>query len=338
MLTANVDTEQVRQVIHGLRLFGNNLQERTKALLQAMQEHYNKVCQECKGAQERLSQARSALNMAKTAETLAISALAIARLTPPPARFAVVATATAALAIAKAKKKDCERKVALLEQAVEIFQEELQKLETLLQETWEETKNYVMAYDEEHNELCRRSESATEVIDQQYSVPPPEFQQLMQQVSDLQNQLEQVQTQAQTNLEQQANARYIEFLEAHKEEFIQGADNDMGVPFSAYNLPIFPAVFATTIALKDLGEDKAIHHFYGIKALQKALEERQDLQELFDEEEKLQIHKGLTPKGYLWHFDGNPPLGNLQLVREEVLLRVPHTKGYPLWKEQASQT
>ncbi|WP_416136683.1 HNH endonuclease [Helicobacter pylori] len=45
-----------------------------------------------------------------------------------------------------------------------------------------------------------------------------------------------------------------------------------------------------------------------------------------------QIAKGFIPKGYLWHFDANV-LGNLALVREELLLSVKHTKGYSLWKQ-----
>ncbi|WP_104732829.1 HNH endonuclease [Helicobacter salomonis] len=334
MLTANVNTEQARQVVHTIRLFRDGLQEKTKALGQAMQEHYNKVCQEYQNAQSKLSQARSALNLARNTEMGLKLALAGAMFIPPPARFAAVAAATAALEIAKAKREDCERKIPPLEQAVQIFQEEVKNLESLLQETWEETKQLLIAYDEEHNALCQRLEMATELVEERYSIPPPEFQQLMQQVADLQSQLEQAN--AQIDIEQ-ANARYQELLEARKEEFIRGENNDMGVPFSEYHLPIFPAVFATTIALKDLDADKSVHHFYGIKALQKALEEQPNLQELFDEEERLQIHKGLTPKGYLWHFDGNPPLGNLQLVREEVLLRVPHTKGYPLWQQYKTQ-
>ncbi|GAA7256699.1 HNH endonuclease [Helicobacter pylori] len=45
-----------------------------------------------------------------------------------------------------------------------------------------------------------------------------------------------------------------------------------------------------------------------------------------------QIAKGFIPKGYLWHFDANV-LGNLALVREELLLGVKHTKGYKLWEK-----
>ncbi|MGL2690347.1 HNH endonuclease [Helicobacter pylori] len=43
-----------------------------------------------------------------------------------------------------------------------------------------------------------------------------------------------------------------------------------------------------------------------------------------------QIAKGFIPRGYLWHFDANV-LGNVALVREELLLGVKHTKGYKLW-------
>lgn len=52
----------------------------------------------------------------------------------------------------------------------------------------------------------------------------------------------------------------------------------------------------------------------------------------FDAAELEQIAKGLIPRGYLWHFDANV-LGNLALVKEELLLGVKHTKGYLLWKQ-----
>ncbi|GAA9312569.1 hypothetical protein TH0335_02000 [Helicobacter pylori] len=52
----------------------------------------------------------------------------------------------------------------------------------------------------------------------------------------------------------------------------------------------------------------------------------------FDATELEQIAKGFIPKGYLWHFDANV-LGNLALVKEELLLGVKHTKGYSLWKQ-----
>ncbi|MDU9765206.1 HNH endonuclease [Helicobacter pylori] len=45
-----------------------------------------------------------------------------------------------------------------------------------------------------------------------------------------------------------------------------------------------------------------------------------------------EVAKGFIPKGYLWHFDANV-LGNVALVREELLLGVKHTKGYKLWEK-----
>ncbi|WP_423752372.1 HNH endonuclease [Helicobacter pylori] len=52
----------------------------------------------------------------------------------------------------------------------------------------------------------------------------------------------------------------------------------------------------------------------------------------FDAIELEQIAKGFIPRGYLWHFDANV-LGNVALVREELLLSVKHTKGYKLWEK-----
>ncbi len=69
------------------------------------------------------------------------------------------------------------------------------------------------------------------------------------------------------------------------------------------------------------------HH--ALKALQATLKDN-DLG--FDATDLEQIAKGFIPRGYLWHFDANV-LGNVALVREELLLGVKHTKGYLLWKQ-----
>ncbi len=121
---------------------------------------------------------------------------------------------------------------------------------------------------------------------------------------------------------------YGEFLESKKEGFMIDEQNPYPekVRFNELGLAEFDSVFSVIVPLESLEKPACAHH--ALKALETALKNR-DLG--FDATELEQIAKGFIPKGYLWHFDANV-LGNLALVREELLLSVKHTKGYPLWK------
>ncbi|RVZ00370.1 5-methyltetrahydrofolate--homocysteine methyltransferase [Helicobacter pylori] len=122
---------------------------------------------------------------------------------------------------------------------------------------------------------------------------------------------------------------YREFLESRKESFIVDEKNPYPeeVSFNALRLAEFDSVFSAIAPLEDLSKTACAHH--ALKALQAALKDN-DLG--FDAADLEQIAKGFIPRGYLWHFDANV-LGNVALVREELLLGVKHTKGYSLWTE-----
>ncbi len=122
---------------------------------------------------------------------------------------------------------------------------------------------------------------------------------------------------------------YREFLESRKEGFIVDEKNPYPeeVSFNEWRLAEFDSVFSAIVPLEDLNKTACAHHV--LKALQAALKDN-DLG--FDATELEQIAKGFIPRGYLWHFDANV-LGNVALVREELLLGVKHTKGYSLWTE-----
>lgn len=122
---------------------------------------------------------------------------------------------------------------------------------------------------------------------------------------------------------------YREFLEKEKEGFMVDEQNPYPdeVRFNALRLAEFDSVFSAIAPLEDLNKTACAHH--ALKALQSALKDN-DLG--FDAAELEQIAKGFIPRGYLWHFDANV-LGNVALVREELLLSVKHTKGYLLWKQ-----
>ncbi|GAA9668785.1 HNH endonuclease [Helicobacter pylori] len=130
------------------------------------------------------------------------------------------------------------------------------------------------------------------------------------------------------NYKQQALG-YGEFLEKEKEGFIVDEQNPYPeeVSFNELLLAEFESVFSVIVPLEDLDKPACVHH--ALKALEAALKNR-DLG--FDATELEQIAKGFIPRGYLWHFDANV-LGNLALVKEELLLGVKHTKGYLLWKQ-----
>lgn len=122
---------------------------------------------------------------------------------------------------------------------------------------------------------------------------------------------------------------YGEFLEKEKEGFMVDEQNPYPeeVRFNELRLAEFESVFSAIVPLEDLDKPACAHH--ALKALEATLKNR-DLG--FDATELEQIAKGFIPKGYLWHFDANV-LGNVALVREELLLGVKHTKGYLLWKQ-----
>ncbi|GAA9067526.1 hypothetical protein BTM356_08580 [Helicobacter pylori] len=130
------------------------------------------------------------------------------------------------------------------------------------------------------------------------------------------------------NYKQQALG-YGEFLEKEKEGFMVDEQNPYPeeVSFNELRLAEFDSVFSVIVPLEDLDKPACAHH--ALKALEAVLKNR-DLG--FDAAELEQIAKGFIPRGYLWHFDANV-LGNLALVKEELLLSVKHTKGYLLWKQ-----
>ncbi|GAA7009107.1 hypothetical protein ID0154_13340 [Helicobacter pylori] len=114
------------------------------------------------------------------------------------------------------------------------------------------------------------------------------------------------------NYKQQALG-YGEFLEKEKDSFIIDEQNPYPeeARFNELGLAEFESVFSAIVPLE-------------------AVLKNRDLG--FDATELEQIAKGFIPRGYLWHFDANV-LGNLALVKEELLLGVKHTKGYSLWKQ-----
>ncbi|WP_104692743.1 HNH endonuclease [Helicobacter felis] len=324
-MPVNVDTEQVRALLERFEDFQEHLYQETRAFLQELETFYGETKEELAQTKKALQEAKEGLARARAWEVACEIALAIAIAT----EWGVWA-ATIALNIAVEKREKWEQKVALLEEAIEIYTEELRRIQTILiEEFCQQSRTLHLAYGQEHHELCMRALKASTIIEQEYMIPPW-IQKLYDKLQGLESQLDPLIKQTQI---QAIHDQYRAFLEERKEGFIVSEDETFKTPFNDLNLPVFPALFSVSLDLKDLDNEKPMLCFYALKALQKALATNTTLQEILSDEDKEQINKGITPKGYLWHFDPNPPLGTMQLVREEVLLSVPHTKGYPLWKE-----
>ncbi|WP_104732873.1 HNH endonuclease [Helicobacter felis] len=324
-MPVNVDTEQVRALLERFEDFQEHLYQETRAFLQELETFYGETKEELAQTKQALQEAKEGLARARAWEVACEIALAIAIAT----EWGVWA-ATIALNIAVEKRKKWEQKVVLLEEAVEIYTEELRRIQTILiEEFCQQSRTLHLAYGQEHHELCMRALKASTIIEQEYMIPPW-IQKLYDKLQGLESQLDPLIKQTQI---QAIHDQYRAFLEERKEGFIVSEDETFKTPFNDLNLPVFPALFSTQLDLKTLDNEKPMLCFYALKALQKALATSTALQDMLSDEDKDQINKGITPKGYLWHFDPNPPLGTMQLVREEVLLSVPHTKGYPLWKE-----
>ncbi|WQZ05298.1 HNH endonuclease [Helicobacter pylori] len=260
-----------------------------------------------------------------------------------------------------------EHNVRLLERMLEIYSTQAKASVELVEGAWKSVKKSLNFYTDKHQEFIRRLKQASDAIDNEYNFPTPgvlmeydferptfsyspkksvfdeRLKDLREDFSfslcaDLETELERATENLSQKiapvLERYENDKhhvlgYGEFLEKEKEGFMVDEQNPYPdeVRFNALRLAEFDSVFSAIVPLEDLDKTACAHH--ALKALEAALKNR-DLG--FDATEIEQIAKGFILKGYLWHFDANV-LGNVALVREELLLGVKHTKRYLLWKQ-----
>lgn len=126
---------------------------------------------------------------------------------------------------------------------------------------------------------------------------------------------------------------YIEKLHTKKDTLITSKNaSDLGVKMSQYNMPEFESIFEVKIAISDFNKDRYSHEKIANDGLKKALND--GLKNKFNSRQLKQIENNITPDGYTWHHDGNPPPGRLQLVESDLHNAVRHTGGYSLWCER----
>lgn len=128
---------------------------------------------------------------------------------------------------------------------------------------------------------------------------------------------------------------YREKLNAKKDGFITSKKADeLGIKISQYNMPEFEAVFEMRIAMDHFDKERHVHDRIANKVLKEAVESNDDFKKEFTPRQLQQIKNNITPDGFTWHHDGNPPPGRMQLVDSYVHSSLRHTGGYSLWCER----
>lgn len=137
-----------------------------------------------------------------------------------------------------------------------------------------------------------------------------------------------------TSIKDMENA-YIEKLNAKKDTFITSKNaSELNVKISKYNMPEFETNFEIKILIEDFNKERYVHERIANKSLKEAIAANDSLRNKFNQRQIKQIENGITPDGYTWHHDGNPPPGRLQLVDTSLHNAVRHTGGYSLWCER----
>lgn len=96
----------------------------------------------------------------------------------PPARIATTAAVAAAEMVLRHMKENAEKwekNVRLLEQALEIYSTQARVSKELVEGAWESVKKSLDFYADKHQEFIKRLNYASEAIDNEYNIEPPEI-------------------------------------------------------------------------------------------------------------------------------------------------------------------
>ncbi len=180
------DTEEVKQIVKRCRDFKGSLQEEKCAqFIKGLDAYAREIKLECEKIKNKLEKAKRELRKAKqNKDNLGWVTSGLQFVTGavsfvyPPVR---VAGALAVAAIGLASKfieedtKKYEKNVKLLEQALEIYSTQARASKELVEGAWESVKKILGSYTDKHQEFIKRLNYASEAIDNQYNIAPPEI-------------------------------------------------------------------------------------------------------------------------------------------------------------------
>ncbi|WP_120943250.1 HNH endonuclease [Helicobacter pylori] len=179
------DTEEVRQIVKACRDFKRSLQEeRCAQFIKNLDGYAREILLERRKIEHQLQEAIRKLKNAKSNEKgarLVLRGLQVGSLLSciwPPTRIAAVAAVAAAEMVLKHMKENTEKwekNVRLLEQALKIYSTQARASAELVNQAWEGVKKRLHFYADKHQEFIKRLNYASEAIDNEYNIAPPEI-------------------------------------------------------------------------------------------------------------------------------------------------------------------
>ncbi|WRB76941.1 hypothetical protein KVE53_00395 [Helicobacter pylori] len=179
------DTEEVKQIVKACRDFKRSLQEEKCAqFIKNLDSYAREILLECKKIKRKLEDDVEKLRKAKSDEKgarLALRGLQVGSLLSfifPPARIAAtvaIATAEMVLKFMEEDTRKYKRNVELLQQALEIYSTQARASRELVEGAWESVKKILGFYTDKHQEFIKRLNCASEAIDNEYNIAPPEI-------------------------------------------------------------------------------------------------------------------------------------------------------------------
>ncbi len=179
------DTEEVKQIVKRCRDFKGSLQEeRCAPFIKNLDGYAREILLECRKIELQLQDAIEELRKAKRNEEDArfvlrgLQAGSLLSFIFPPARIAATAAIAAAEMVLKFMEEDtrkCKRNVELLQQALEIYSTQARASRELVEGAWESVKKILGFYTDKHQEFIKRLNYASEAIDNEYNIAPPEI-------------------------------------------------------------------------------------------------------------------------------------------------------------------
>ncbi|WP_416136684.1 5-amino-6-(5-phosphoribosylamino)uracil reductase [Helicobacter pylori] len=178
------DTEEVRQIVKACRDFKRSLQEeRCAQFIKDLDAYVRKeILLERRKIEHRLQEAREGLRKAKKKKGGFLGFIRDAVNTfssvfPPIKPIGDLALEALGLDSKKMEEntEKWEKNVRLLERMLEIYSTQAKASVDLVEGAWEGVKKRLHFYTDKHQEFIRRLKQASEAIDNEYNIAPPEI-------------------------------------------------------------------------------------------------------------------------------------------------------------------
>nr|WP_232255007.1 5-amino-6-(5-phosphoribosylamino)uracil reductase [Helicobacter pylori] len=180
------DTEEVKQIVKRCRDFKGSLQEEKCAqFIKNLDGYAREILVEHRKIELQLENAIKELRKAKKEQgglwsfvvggIKGICNLASNIPIVKPVAKAGAEVCDVALNLMRENTEKWGKNVRLLEQALEIYSTQAKESKELVEEAWESVKKALNFYTDKHQEFIKRLNYASEAIDNQYNIAPPEI-------------------------------------------------------------------------------------------------------------------------------------------------------------------